>query len=221
MARETIRSVAERRNALSAQVSESKKESPQSERERPVLNSPYDRKKALWLSLGPTLGGVVLGGALVGSAFAVDKDTGRVTMIGIGWSITGLAFIIGPSLGHFFVKNNKQAVLGLVLRTVFSVAAPLLFNAGFWTGWSAGMSGEGGSGAVAAFFVFGALSSAVGLAWAIIDLATIPRAVQRANEKALERKEAEQKISGIAFAPMLAPGPYGSTTTGLAFSMRF
>jgi hypothetical protein len=137
-------------------------------------------------------------------------------MLTIGASIVGLAFVIGPSLGHFWVKNNRQAVLGLVLRTVFSAAAPVLFNAGFWTGWSAGMGGEGSSGAGAAFFVFGALSSAVGLTWAIVDLVTIPRAVQRANEKA-----AGQEMSAVAFAPLIAPGPNGSTTAGLAFSMRF
>jgi hypothetical protein len=221
VARAMIRAVAERRSGTVSQDSEGSKESPQPERDWPALDSPYSRKKALWLSLGPTLGGVVLGGTLIGPAFAIENDSGRVAMLGIGVSITGLAFIIGPSLGHFWVKNNKQAVLGLVLRTVFSAAAPVLFNAGFWTGWSAGMGGEGSSGAGTAFFVFGALSSAVGLTWAIVDLATVRRAAQRANEKAAAEKEADAKISNVSFAPLFAPGPNGSTTAGFAFSMRF
>ena len=156
----------------------------------------------------------MVGGALIGSAFAVDKDAGRVSMLTTGASICGLAFVVGPSLGHFYVHNRKQAAWGLVLRTVFSAAAPVFFALSFGAGFSA-MGGEG-SGGEEVFFIFGTIFSAASVISAILDLATIPRAVQRANEK-----DAENKISGVAFAPLVAPGPNGSTTAGLAFSMRF
>jgi hypothetical protein len=214
MAREAIRAVAERRDAASAQAPEGEKGSPQPARDRPALNSPYGRKRALWLSLGPTMGGAVVGGALIGAAFAVPEDGGRVPMLTIGASICGLAFVIGPSLGHFHVHNHRQAALGLALRTVFSAAAPVFFALSFGAGFNA--MGGGGSGGEEVFLIFGTIFSAASVISAIIDVTTIPRAVQRANEKA-----AEEKISAVALAPMLAPGPNGSTTIGLTFSMRY
>jgi hypothetical protein len=234
MARAMIRAAASPRPAV-VTISEESKKVPPPKPVRPVLNSPYDQRRAFWISAGPTLGGLALGGAMIGLSFV---DGINVPALAIGASIAGMSFLVGPSLGHFIVGNNLQGSLTLVFRTLLSAGATAFFIGGFFVdafssdpcgfmGCSEEEYEEGvdkqehsDSGATG-FFVGGALTATVAVALMIVDLATVRRAAQRANEKAAAAKEPEPKISNVSFAPMLVPGPHGSKTAGLAFSMRF
>jgi len=238
MARAAIRKAAPPRTEVAVQASDAPKTAPPPQPVRPVLNSPYDQRRAYWISVGPTLGGFALGGAFVGLAFAGDDSAGRVGMIVTGASLAGLAFLVGPSLGHFYIRNNLQGSLTLVFRALLSGGAAALFIGGSissaFSSDPCGFMGcseedyENGvdeqepddSGATG-YFVGGALTSALAVALAIVDLATVHRAAQKANEKAAAAGQADAKISGVSFAPLVAPGPSGTATTGLAFSMRF
>jgi hypothetical protein len=198
----------------------------------PPQTAPYREERALWLSFGTTLGGIVAGVAIVGLGFAFEGDTARVTMGGIGLGIAGAGFLVGPGLGHFYVKNTKQAVWDLVLRTTFSGASAGLFAGGFGSAMGSAMchgySAIGGDSDEdeevedcpqnnsVVLFTFGGIAAATAIGLAIADLATVRRAAQRANEPA-----AASKVSNVSLVPVVAPGPDGSTTTGLAFSMRF
>ena len=234
MARAVIRAATAPRPAVVTISEESKKVTP-SAPARPVLNSPYDQRRVFWVSAGPTLGGLVLGGAMIGLSFV---DGYNVPALAIGASIAGMSFLVGPSLGHFIVGNNLQGSLTLVFRTLLSAGATAFFafgsvSASFssdpcgFMGCSEEEYDEGvdkqehsDSGATG-FFVGGALTATAAVTLMIVDLATVRRAAQRANEKAAAAKEAEPKISNVSFAPTVAPGPNGSMTAGLAFSMQF
>jgi len=205
----------------------------------PDLKMPYNKKKALWLSVGPTFGAMTLRGAFIGLAFAVENDPGRMAMISIGLSLAGLGFFVGPSLGHFYVRNNLQGSLTLVFRTLLSGGAAAFFGAALASSLS-GLSevcfaspcgddtgdehedaGDDGRSASGGYLAGGIITATAAVTLAIVDLATVRRAAQKANEKAAAEKEADAKISGVSIAPLLVPGPNGSTTTGLALSMRF
>ena len=238
MARAAIRTVAPPPTVVATQASDAPKTAPPPQPVRLVLNSPYDQRRAYWISVGPTLGGIVFGGALVGLAFAIENDSGRVATLGVGATIAGLAFLVGPSLGHFYVRNNLQGSLTLVFRTLLSGGATaFFFGAALVTAFSGPCSGFGlcegdsveeeenqgddGGSAFGGYLAGGIITAAGALTLAIVDLATVQRAAQRANEKAAAEKETDAKISGVAFAPLVVPGPNGTTTTGLAFSMRY
>ena len=183
------------------------------------LRAPYDPQKAAGLTLSVTLGGMLVGGALFAGAFAVDDSSGTPAMAIAGSAIFGLGLIVGPSLGHFYVHNTGQAVLGIVLRSVFSAAAPAFFVGAAFQGFMT--DGDDAEEARAernaqGLLAGGILVSIAGVASAVIDLATTPLAVQHANER-----ETAQKVSGVSFAPIVAPGRNGAATAGLAFSMRF
>lgn len=234
MAREAIRVATPPRPEIVVQTPDAPKKVPRS-KAPPVLNSPHNQKQAFWISAGPTFGGFVLGGALIGLSFVDDV---LVAPLVLGASIAGLSFLVGPSLGHFYVGNNLQGALNLVMRTLLSAGATAFFIGGVLNDSSSsdpcgymGCSEEdyeegvdkqehGDSGATG-FFVGGALTATVAVALMIVDLATVRRAAQRANEKAAAEKAAYEKISGVSLTPLIAPGPNGSTTAGLAFSMRF
>jgi hypothetical protein len=196
----------------------------------PEASGPYQESTALWLSLGTTLGGIVAGCALVGLSFTVDDDdfAGFMVLSVGGAGIAGLGFLVGPSLGHFYARNNKQAAWDLVLRTLFAGGAVGLFAGGFGSGYGSGMCGafsggdedEGTADDCPAdnsgvFFAFGGLAAATAVVLAVVDLATTPRAVRRANERVLKG------VSDVSLAPTFARGSNGSIAGGLALSMRF
>jgi hypothetical protein len=187
----------------------------------PPLDSPYDRSRAFWLSFAPTLGGIALGVGFAGIGIAAGAE---LPMFGLGAGVAVLAIAVGPSLGHLYVRNYKQVAWCLTLRAIFAIATPFFV-------WGTAVSGAvvsadegnnpGASAREDAFLALAAVSLFAAGTLAIVDIATAPRAARRANEKALEKRESEQKISAAAVAPFVAPGQDGATTAGLAFSMRF
>lgn len=211
----------------------------------PPLNSPYYKSKALWLSWSSTVGGILFGGAIASVAVMIPNEGGWgehaeeiIAFSVIGASTAALSVLIGPTLGHFYAKNWLYGWLSFSGKIVFSGLAALSFAMAGLSGFGCAFMGigpdddeddgsdqaeceESAHRSAAGFNALGAAASAVVLGLLIADLATIPRAVQRANEKALVEKERKAKISSVSLAPLLAPGPNGSMTTGLAFSMRF
>jgi hypothetical protein len=209
LARELIRAAAPGRTALALEETGPSTGKPTTARSLPPLDSPYDRSRAFWLSFAPTLGGIALGVGFIGLGAALDANLG---LLAAGSAISGLAIAVGPSLGHFYVGNYAQAGWCLALRTAFGVAAPLFLLRSVTAGFADGSGSRARSGESEAFLALGVVSAAALGALAIFDIATAPRAAQRANERA---------ISAVAVAPLVAPGPNGSTMAGLAFSMRF
>jgi hypothetical protein len=201
----------------------------------PELNAPYDRHDEIRRALGVTLIGVGAGTGLALLSLASSPgDPPWVVLVSGGGGLAALSLMIGPSIPHFRIHNNAQAAWGLVGRTLLTGGAVVFFLFGATTG-AVGVPGEcddeyqdcddsddDNQAEGERFGIgFGVAFETLALAWAVIDLATVPRAVQRANERDLERKEAERKVPDVALAPIVAPGPNGSTTAGFVFAMRF
>lgn len=200
------------------------------ERAVPKPAGPFDGDKELWITLGVTLGGVVAGSALALLSLTSNAGDGPwVVLVVGGGGLAAASIMIGPSIPHFRIHNNAQGAWGLVGRTLLTGGAVSFFLLGAMTG-AVAMPGscdyeledcdDGDDDAqedTERFGIgFGVAFEALALAWAIIDLATLPRAVERANEKA-----ASKRISNVTLSPVVAPGPNGSTAAGLAFAMRF
>ncbi|MCK9463925.1 MAG: hypothetical protein M0R80_30275 [Proteobacteria bacterium] len=184
-------------------------------------DSPYDRSRAFWISAGPMLGAVALGFGFAGIGVAAGVEG---PLFGVGAGVAGLGIAVAPSIGHFWVGNGRQAWWCLSLRTAFTVATALFTYASLTAGFAGSSSAEANAehgGESTAFLALAIASATAVAALVIIDLATVPRAARRANEKAARPGGGGTAISDAAVAPFVAPGHDGTTAAGLAFSMRF
>ncbi|MCP4606139.1 MAG: MFS transporter [Proteobacteria bacterium] len=121
-------------------------------------------KTAFLLSFLPTLLGVpvIIGGMVM------DNQSGLVL------SCTGLSAIaIGPSIGFFYTKTGiLRGVLSGLGRIGLFTGGIFLFVSSIWEG----ASSEGS-------FSAAMILAGTALAWAIFDIATVPREARRVNEK--------------------------------------
>jgi hypothetical protein len=191
---------------------------------------PYDEKKLVTASLLVTVSGALAGAGLtIGAYFSLEGMLG----LGItGGVVGGLSLALGPAIGHLWVRNNVQGALGLVGRLALAGSSTALLMAstmvGFFGTWGSGCEESGDCDQEVAeddrtkriYIGVGVGLEVAAVAWAIIDLAALPRAVRRANAAA-GPDSGKEKISGVSFAPLIAPGPNGTAVTGLVFSMRY
>ena len=178
------------------------------------LDAPYRARRALAPSLGVTLGGMALGAAVSLCVFA----TSDAWTFALGLGVAQAAQALGPSLGYFYLGETGRATAGLILRAVLGAVSTSMFSLLVYA--VDGDDVDASIDDVTAITVGSATAFAASV-YALIDLATLRRATRRANARALEEKEREDGTPAVAIAPFVAPGPRGSTATGLAFAMRF
>ena len=137
----------------------------------------------------------------------------------VGFSVSGLGLVVGPSLPHFYVRNFKQAWPTMIGRLLLGGASGGMFAAAFTKeceeegdeeseGFYPDPCIDGG------YLAGGIVTAVLTFALMAVDFATIGRATRRAN---LIR--AEQSLE-LSVAPFVAP--YGSSTlVGLSLTGRF
>ena len=160
----------------------------------------FSPSKAIAPSVAVTLGGAVIGTALMVAASTMNSSDFSAGMGFIGLGITGASIVVGPSLGYFHIRNFKRAGTGLALRGGFLGAA------GFFSIFAIGAALNGSS--VAVPMLAGAISCAgVVLVSATIDLFSLPNAVDRANAT-YERKKIAWSVAPTIL-PSRVQGKYG------------
>ncbi|MCP4680191.1 MAG: hypothetical protein GY854_32790 [Deltaproteobacteria bacterium] len=134
-------------------------------------------------------------------------------MIPFGAVFSGLAFGVGPSLGHFYSDNWRHGWITLSIRTVLV--------AGFATaaiGWFVGSLCDDEGVTCSAHPILPTLTilcSSGALFLAIFDIVTAPRAARRAN---MRRRERPTEVSVV---PVVSPDATGRINWGLGLSGTF
>jgi hypothetical protein len=175
--------------------------------ENPSLDNGYSTRLAMTLSLSTTFGLLGLGGTFVGIGIAVDSPGAIATgsIIGI------LGLIIGPSIGHSYLKNYNQAILTSMARSaLFLLAGGMLIALV-----ERNVVGEIDDETDVTLIVISCSAAAGILALDLYDFLTIPSAARKANEELKNRRVS------LTFAPIITTRGDSRSVIGLGVVGKF
>ncbi|MCP4680239.1 MAG: hypothetical protein GY854_33055 [Deltaproteobacteria bacterium] len=139
------------------------------------IDRPYNPTTALLLSLIPTSVGVVTGTTFFAAATVNDNEI----LGGIGIVTTAGALALGPSIGHFYVRNVKQGVLSISVSPVLSIGTVTCIAIGIIEV----------TNIPALWFTLGIVTFGGDIAFTVYNIATAPRAAYKSNEALRKRPD--------------------------------
>ena len=168
-----------------------------------VQAPPKSVATAMWLSLGTTLGGLVL--SAIGSSMQGSASCGNGCEPGSALSLVGdVAFLVGPSLGHAYAGHTWNT--GLAMR----VGGLVSFGLGMIVVLPCAVGGTGDSGSCTAGVVAATGGAVALLAGTVVEIATVPGAVHDYNRA--------HAAPVVTFAPVATPR---GLAPGVAIAGRF
>jgi hypothetical protein len=193
---------------------------PQVTAESPTLPVKYDRRKALRMTLLPTIVPFVAGAAIFPLGFLGLYRGSSEAYLGCiitGSVLMGTSLISGPSIGYFWIGRTRHglAMSGLRFATLVTGVTTMVF---YMSSVMRGESdeGEGSTGPSPTLLTFSILSYTATLFLAFVDASLVGRAADRANEQWRESQKVKVQVAPIAWS-----NGNGNSTFGLAVSGTF
>ncbi|MCK9462594.1 MAG: hypothetical protein M0R80_23485 [Proteobacteria bacterium] len=184
----------------------------------PPLPEKYSRRKAMQLSLWPTVILVTAGGGL--SMLFMVEETFGFPGLGIG----ALGLVLGPSVGYLWLGRASHA-MGMAGLRLAAVGTGIAFMAAYVStfSWGDDCTSENGTQVCETegrshpgFLVVSIIGITAAVVGAFVDAALVGRAADRANAEWREKNKPQ-----IQVAPMAWSNGNGDRSYGLAVSGSF
>jgi hypothetical protein len=193
--------------------------------EPPPLVEKYDRRKALRMTVLPTLLLPIVGIGMLVSGYFIPNGTAGAVISGTGgtWAWLGLTF--GPTVGYFWVGRWRHALAMMGLRLSLMGTTAAFVGIWMWRCLAADSHNEQCEGTTenmhdchqepSSFGLVAAIVSATALlAVTYADAFLVGRAADRANAQWRERRKLEIQAAPVVWANGRGDGTFGLAVNG-------